>query len=357
MTKRYVYDGTQLLMAFEGGALKARYLWGPAVDQILADEVVTSTSTPGTTRWMLGDNLNTVRDVVSNSGTVLNHLAYSSFGILVSQTNSANQPFILWTGRPYESTLGLQNNWHRWYDPVLGKWISEDPIGFGGGDGNLNRYVSNGPVLYFDPTGFEDEWGSGGWWYLNPWAYNFPFGQHGVTNWLGGVYRAQGEGADMERRYRTQERLKQYAAPAYAFDPERLQRTYRLGDNEAAIAKRELEVGIGANAAVLGGIGLRPGFAGVGDDLVRFGASKDVGGGIAGSAESLMISPRYGKYVNRIDRYRHALAREHVMTALREKNGAVTGISPQTGKPALEGNAQRDEWPARSHYFAQKVPQ
>ena len=39
------------------------------------------------------------------------------------------------------------------YDPETGTFISEDPIGFGGGDANLYRYVGNNPVNYSDPYG------------------------------------------------------------------------------------------------------------------------------------------------------------------------------------------------------------
>lgn len=39
------------------------------------------------------------------------------------------------------------------YDPTIGRWISEDPIGFAGGDPNLYRYVGNSPTLATDPTG------------------------------------------------------------------------------------------------------------------------------------------------------------------------------------------------------------
>ena len=39
------------------------------------------------------------------------------------------------------------------YDPKLGRFISEDPIGFAGGDVNLYGYVANSPVNRKDPTG------------------------------------------------------------------------------------------------------------------------------------------------------------------------------------------------------------
>jgi uncharacterized protein RhaS with RHS repeats len=43
----------------------------------------------------------------------------------------------------------------RYYDPKAGRFISEDPIGFGGGDVNLFRYVGNNPGNWVDPEGLQ----------------------------------------------------------------------------------------------------------------------------------------------------------------------------------------------------------
>jgi len=46
-------------------------------------------------------------------------------------------------------------SWARYYHPTLQRFISEDPIGFGGGDTNLYAYVDNNPLNYVDPLGLR----------------------------------------------------------------------------------------------------------------------------------------------------------------------------------------------------------
>ena len=59
----------------------------------------------------------------------------------------------MFTGREYDSETGLYFYRARYYDPAIGRFISEDPIGFEGGDLNLYAYVRNNPVIYKDPHG------------------------------------------------------------------------------------------------------------------------------------------------------------------------------------------------------------
>jgi hypothetical protein len=42
------------------------------------------------------------------------------------------------------------------FDPNLGRWMQEDPIGFDAGDVNLYRAESNSPTTSLDPTGLDD---------------------------------------------------------------------------------------------------------------------------------------------------------------------------------------------------------
>jgi hypothetical protein len=42
------------------------------------------------------------------------------------------------------------------YDPTVGRWLSQDPIGFKAGDPNLYRYVGNSPTNATDPSGLQE---------------------------------------------------------------------------------------------------------------------------------------------------------------------------------------------------------
>jgi len=85
--------------------------------------------------------------------TVVNHLIYDAFGGVTSESNLTIDSLFLFTGRPFDSDTQLQNNLNRWYDARVGRWLSADPIGFAGGDGNLYRYVGNGVILRGDWLG------------------------------------------------------------------------------------------------------------------------------------------------------------------------------------------------------------
>jgi len=84
------------------GHLRQRYLWGPAVDQILAEEAVDG-GTADLVQWTLTDHLNTVRDIAkydpgSDMTTVVNHLIYDASGNLTSESNPTKEGALLFEG-------------------------------------------------------------------------------------------------------------------------------------------------------------------------------------------------------------------------------------------------------------------
>jgi RHS repeat-associated protein len=131
-TERMVYDGDNIALTFdETGTQTHRYLFGLGVDRVLADETSTGVN------WALIDNQGTVRDVIDSQGQVLNHIVYDSYGQVTSETNPNVDFRYGYTGRERDEETGLDYYRARYYDPSNGRFISEDPIGFGGGDANL----------------------------------------------------------------------------------------------------------------------------------------------------------------------------------------------------------------------------
>jgi RHS repeat-associated protein len=149
-----VFDGVSPILDFNGsGTQVARYLDGPTaagVDGVLARE-----TSGGTVAWYLQDRLGTVRDIVDNTGALIDHIDYGVFGNVVSESSTANGDRFKFAGMQYDAVIGLYFDNARWYGPELGSFVSQDPLGFDGGDENLDRYVGNAPINGIDPSGSQ----------------------------------------------------------------------------------------------------------------------------------------------------------------------------------------------------------
>ena len=137
--------------------ISQRELYGQAVDQILATDDCLGTA--GSVLWGLGDDEGTIRDVVNNSGTVVGHRKYDSFGNVTEYTAAgvltttgplAGAFTFSYTGQSYDMAVGLFYDQARWYDSRTGRFMSEDPAA---ADPNLYRYCGNNPMTTTDPTG------------------------------------------------------------------------------------------------------------------------------------------------------------------------------------------------------------
>ena len=81
---------------------------------------------------------------------------YEAWGRIRQETVSdglkVNVPF-RFQGQYYDKESGLHYNRFRYYDPEIGRFVSQDPIGLKGG-GNLYAYVVT-PTLWIDPLGLD----------------------------------------------------------------------------------------------------------------------------------------------------------------------------------------------------------
>jgi RHS repeat-associated protein len=154
-TTYFVYDTDDIVLALRSnGDLVNRYLHGPAVDEILADE-----NQYGGVLWSLRDQFYNVRDLVDHAGGHYNHIDYDAFGNVNGEMKLASGGHLVHAygfqsrERDQESLLNYHRN--RYYDAQIGRWRSEDPIGFAAGDENLNRFVANMVLIAIDPSGLE----------------------------------------------------------------------------------------------------------------------------------------------------------------------------------------------------------
>jgi RHS repeat-associated protein len=106
----------------------------------------------------VSDHLGSVVGLLDNSGQLAQQRSFDPFGQQVSSTNGAVSPYGFTGLESDESGLLYARN--RYYSPLLGRFISEDPIGFAGGS-NFYAYCGNDPVNFTDPLGLytEDPWG------------------------------------------------------------------------------------------------------------------------------------------------------------------------------------------------------
>ncbi|MDP3871126.1 MAG: RHS repeat-associated core domain-containing protein, partial [Methyloversatilis sp.] len=103
------------------------------------------------------DQLGTPRQARERVGTIVWRWESDGYG-----TSAANedpdgngQPTTVnlrFPGQYYDEESGLHYNWHRYYVPRLGRYLSSDPIGLAGGI-NTYSYVEGNPLRFIDPLG------------------------------------------------------------------------------------------------------------------------------------------------------------------------------------------------------------
>jgi len=145
-TTNYLYDGANVLEEVDqAGTLLARYTSTQNVDESLTE------TRSGTTSHYEQDGLGSVTSLSNASGALANTYTYDGFGKLTASTGTLVNPF-QYTGREFDAGAGNYFYRARYYDQNVGRFVSEDPAGFGAGL-DFYAYIGNRPVQYNDPFG------------------------------------------------------------------------------------------------------------------------------------------------------------------------------------------------------------
>jgi RHS repeat-associated protein len=148
--KEYRYDGMNLILETdEEDSILANYTFGPGLDHPLMMH------RNNKDYYYLSDGQGSITAITNEGGDVLQEYWYSVFGeVLAQSADSIENPFT-YTARESDIETGLMYYRARFFNPQIGRFISEDPIGLNAGDYNLYRYVSNNSINMKDPIGWE----------------------------------------------------------------------------------------------------------------------------------------------------------------------------------------------------------
>jgi len=101
------------------------------------------------------DHLGTPQEMSDAQGEIVWSGRYAAFGQArhIQQQGSYRNP-IRFQGQYEDAETGLHYNYHRYYNPSTGAYLSKDPIGLGGGT-NLFLYALGRPNNFIDPLGLQ----------------------------------------------------------------------------------------------------------------------------------------------------------------------------------------------------------
>jgi RHS repeat-associated protein len=143
VTSTYLYDGLNLIAETAGGQT-SYFLNGPGIDDVVA------MNRAGQISYLVSDGLGSAVGTNDPTGTVTHSIVFDAWGNTKSELGTRMHPFT-YTGREVGEAALLHYR-ARQYQPSIGKFGSEDPIRFYGGE-NFYSFVVNSPVMVVDPTG------------------------------------------------------------------------------------------------------------------------------------------------------------------------------------------------------------
>ena len=150
VTKYYLYDNEDIIAEYDAdGNLIASYVHGQGIDEPI------SMTRGSSTYYYTFDGLGTVSELTDSGQAVVESYKYDAFGKLETPPATGN-PYT-YTAREYDPESGLYFYRARYYDAVIGRFITPDPLWFRSSGIKFYVYVNNNPVNLVDPQGLYCE--------------------------------------------------------------------------------------------------------------------------------------------------------------------------------------------------------
>jgi RHS repeat-associated protein len=144
VTTTSTYDGEDIFREVNG-ASTLKYVQGPGIDEPLATDDGSALS------YFHADGLASVGKATSTAGGITLTRRYDAWGNLEVGASTSGYAF---SGREHDPQTILYYYRARYYDPKIGRFLTEDPIGFAGGD-NFYLYADINPTTLVDPFGLS----------------------------------------------------------------------------------------------------------------------------------------------------------------------------------------------------------
>ncbi len=166
-TDRLFSSDWQLLEEKVGSNTKTRNVWSPVyVDAMVSRDRDTDANGSLDERlYALQDANFNVTAVINTSGAVQEKYTETPFGVTTFRNSagtaigSSTKDWVFLHQGGQVDIIGDLDFRNRVLSPTLGRWLSNDPLGFNAGDVNSYRYIANGPTIGTDAMGLAVQLG------------------------------------------------------------------------------------------------------------------------------------------------------------------------------------------------------
>jgi RHS repeat-associated protein len=159
-TTNYYYSGNHVIEERDGSDnVLNQYIYGNGIDEILRMDKYNGTSS--TPYYFHTNGIGSVTAITDANGDLVERISYDTFGMptftdaageVVSKSTISNT--LLFHGRRYDAETNLYYFRARYYDPIMGRFLQTDPMGYADSM-NLYQGFNMNPINFVDPFGNE----------------------------------------------------------------------------------------------------------------------------------------------------------------------------------------------------------